>query len=153
MPAWKRERLIRAEDRHMRKMRGATTPRMQTIALVELEAIDVPDWAIKKAVPGLSRGPRRIWLRRIAARSLARLDMQAGGSPRLTFEDYRQCRVCGCPRLGLDAEARLELDRKFEGWKIPCSPDCLEVAQRGISKKSAQAEVRRLLRQRKQRAG
>ena len=105
------------------------TPRLQTIALVELEALEVPDWAAEKAVPGLRLEAKRIWLRRIAARSLARLEERAGGRAQLTFVAYRMCRVCGRPRLGMDAEARLELDRKFDGWKIPCDSDCLEMGR------------------------
>lgn len=110
-------------------MRHASTPRLQTIALVELELLDVPDWAIAKAVPGMQLERQRVWLRRIAARSLARLEERAGGRAQLTFVAYRMCRVCGRPRLAMDAEARLELDRKFEGWKIPCDSDCREMGR------------------------
>ena len=129
-PLWMRERLNRIEDRRQRALRGAATPRMQMIALVELEALDkVPDWAVAKAVHGLRIEPQKVWLRRIAARSLARLEERAGGKATLTFCAYRACRVCGRPRLGMDAEARLALDRKFEGWKIPCDGDCLELSR------------------------
>lgn len=97
------------------------------MALVELDKIPVPQWARDKAIPGLTLTGNSVWLGRIAARALARLDQSVGGRPQLTFEVYRPCRICRRPLLGPAAEHRLELDRKFEGWRIPCGPECVEI--------------------------
>ena len=105
-----------------------STPRLRQVALVELDKIPVPQWARDKAIPGLTLTGDRVWLGRIAARALARLDESVGGRPQLTFEVYRPCRVCGRPLLGAAAERRLELDRKWEGSRIPCDPDCTAIA-------------------------
>ena len=124
--AWE-ERAQRKRDRAQRASRGLTTPRLRQVALVELDKIPVPQWARDKAIPGLTLTGDSVWLGRIAARALARLDESVGGRPRLTFEVYRPCRVCWRPLLGAMAEHRLELDRKFEGWRIPCGPECVEI--------------------------
>lgn len=102
-------------------------PKLRMVAMVETTALAIPAWARAKAVKGLTGDAGRIWLGRIAANLLARLDREAGGSPRLTMTAYRQCKVCGRALLGVAAEHRLELDRRFEGERIPCSPDCVEV--------------------------
>ena len=102
---------------------------MRVIGLVELDAITVPEWARRKAIPGLTITETSVWLGRIAANALARFDRESGGEPRLTIAAYRPCKVCGRARLGEDAEARWELDRKYEGWRLPCGPECLEIAK------------------------
>ena len=126
-PLWRRERNQRHADRRDRAARGLSTPKVHQIALVELDLITVPDWARQKAIKGLSITETSIWLRRIAANKLASLDIEAGGCPRLTPTAYRRCKQCGRPLLGVDAEGRLDLDRKFEGDRIPCGPECLEI--------------------------
>jgi hypothetical protein len=97
------------------------------IALVELDAIDVPGWARRKAIRGLSVERDKIWLRRIAANLLARLDIEAGGQPKVTPTEFRRCGICDRPLLGEEAQIRFDLDRRFEGHRIPCGPDCVEL--------------------------
>lgn len=126
-PGDRAERLERRTDRARRKARGQATPRLRMVALVELDAIEVPAWARRKAVPGLTVTETSVWLGRIAARMLEREDQRAGGSPRLTMTGYRPCRLCGRARLGADAEYRLELDRQYGGASMPCGPECSEL--------------------------
>lgn len=127
MPLWRRERQQRREDRERTRCWRRTTPRLRMIALVEVTAIPMPTWAKAKAVPGLSVSPSSVWLGRIAANLLARIDREAGGEPRITPTVYRRCAICKRPLLGEQAEARFDLDRKFEGKRLPCGPDCVEV--------------------------
>lgn len=126
-PANRRERAARKIDRERRAARGMATPRLRTVMLVELDAIPMPEWARRKAIQGLTLTESSVWLGRIAGRILEREDQRAGGSPRVTVERYRPCRVCKRPLLGLDAERRLELDRKWNGERIPCGPECAEI--------------------------
>ncbi len=126
-PSGKRERLARKRDREQRAARGLTTPRLRTILLVELDAIFMPEWAVRKAVPGMTITKDAVWLGRIAGRALEREDRLAGGHPKVTAALYRPCKICKRPRIGLDAEYRLELDRRFQGERIPCSPECVEI--------------------------
>jgi hypothetical protein len=140
-PAKKRERLARKLDRERRKAQGLSTPRLRTILLVELDAIYVPDWAKKKAVPGLTLTRESIWLGRIAGRILEREDRAAGGNPRVTAEVYRPCKCCKRPLLGLAAEERLSLDRRFHGDRIPCSPECAEIQAARTKRKGRANQV------------
>lgn len=136
IPGDRREKVARKLDRERRAARGMATPRMRTILLVQLDAIAMPEWARRKAVKGLTVTETSIWLGRIAGRALERADRAAGGSPRVTPVGYRPCRVCKRPRLGLDAEHRLELDRKWNGDRIPCGPECAEIQAARARRKS-----------------
>ena len=132
-PIWQRtaeqrDRAARRLDRERRKARGLSTPRLRTILLVELDAISMPAWARRKAIRGLTITASTVWLGRIDGRVLERLDRQCGGHPKVTSERYRRCRVCKRPLLGLDAEHRLELDRRWAGDGTPCSQECVEIA-------------------------
>ncbi len=126
-PVWQRTRDDRWRDERLRRRFGWKTPRLVQIALVEPEAIDVPGWALAKAIPGLTSDRSKVWLRRIAANLLCRLDQEAGGTPKLTVTSYRPCRLCGRALLDAEAEGRLALDRQYEGHRIPCGPDCMEL--------------------------
>lgn len=106
-------------------------PRLRTIGLVELDVLVVPEWARRKAIPGLTLTGASVWLGRIAARALERMDREAGGEPKLTLSAYRPCKVCGRPLLGEEAEARWELDKKFQGESKPCGPGCVERQRAG----------------------
>ena len=132
-PAWRRTRDDRYAARTFPARWNWPTPRLKQIALVEPEAIDVPAWALAKAVRGLESNRERVWLGRIAANLVARLDRESGGESRITVTSFRRCRICGRSLLGEEAEARVELDLRFEGNRIPCGPDCVELerAQRG----------------------
>lgn len=131
----RRERQLRKQWRREYKERGEKYPKLATIGLVELDAITCPEWAWFKAVPGLTRTDKIIWLRRILARHLVREDQDAGGNPKITFTYYRPCKICKRPLIGPDAENRWNLDRRWEGWRIPCAPDCVECEQRVIESK------------------
>lgn len=87
----------------------------------------MPAWAQSKGIRGLNGSADSLWTGRITATKLMRLDTEAGGSPKLTTSPYRRCGVCGRVLLGVMAEARFELDRKFEGHRTPCGPECVEV--------------------------
>lgn len=137
-PLWRRERAARRLDKTLRRMWKRSVPTLKTIGLVELTAIPMPEWARKKAVKGLTLTDSSVWLRRIAANFLARMDREAGGSPGLTTTEYRRCRLCGQPLLGPEAVARWELDRKIEGHRLPCSPACLEMERARKDRRAAQ---------------
>lgn len=137
-PVWQRSRVWhREEDRDFARKIGFKLPILKQIALVELDAIMVPDWARKKAIKGLTITNSSVWLRRIAANFLCRLDREAGGTPRLTVTDYRRCNNCKRVLLGPDAQARFELDRKYEGQRITCGPDCAELQKSRRKRKVA----------------
>lgn len=127
-----REREIRRAARRNYKARGAKFPRLATIGFVELDAIKVPEWAWFKAVPGLTRTDKSIWLRRILARELFREDQEAGGNPKITFTYWRPCKICKRSLVGPEAEHRWHLDRKWEGFRIPCGPDCIEIERANL---------------------
>lgn len=134
-PLWRREREARRQDREFRAAIGRATPRLIQIALVEPEAIHVPQYFLDRAIRGLTATRERVWLRRIAANMLARLDRECGGRPVLTREFYRRCKLCGRALLGAEAETRLALDREFEGHRIPCGPLCIEMQAAGNRRK------------------
>lgn len=125
-PAWQRTRDDRYRENGKLARWEMRAPRLKQIALVEPELIPVPDWALRKAIKGLTSDRNKVWLGRIAANLLARLDREVGGNPKLTVTSYRACRLCGRVLLGAEAEARFEQDRKFEGHRAPCGPDCVE---------------------------
>lgn len=128
-PLWKRERERKRQDRLHFHRQGRSCPTLKTAVLVELAAIYAPAWAQAKAIRGLESTASAVWLGRIAAAKLAQLDREAGGTPGLTSAFYRRCQVCERTLLGVEAEARLELDRKLGGEGMPCGPDCLEEAR------------------------
>jgi hypothetical protein len=142
---------VRANRRIYRanaKKWGLRVPKLKIVCLVEPEVITIPAWALAKAVPGLKAGPGSIWLGRIQAASLARMDRAEGGHPKLTPTPYRRCSQCGRGLIGPDAELRWEQDRQWEAHKgselrydrdeghrgtyanggnpTPCGPDCTE---------------------------
>jgi hypothetical protein len=96
---------------------------------VDLDAIYVPAWAQAKAIRGLTLTAETIWLGRIAASALARLDREAGGTPVMTKTLYRRCPLCDRPLLGEEAQARFDLDRTMTGRQVPCGPECLDVSK------------------------
>lgn len=142
----RQERRIRRVARQNYKARGQTFPRLATIGFVELTAIKVPEWAWAKKIPGLEDTDRSVWLRRILARELFREDEDAGGSPKITFTYWRPCKICKRSLIGPEAEHRWDLDRKWEGSRIPCSPDCCEV-------EASHIEFRQQLKTARQRKG
>jgi hypothetical protein len=128
-PLWRRSRDRNNELERVRRTFGWSAPRLTQIALVELDRIYVPAWALEKAIRGLTVTPSSVWLRRIAANKLAALDIEAGGTPKLTVSAYRRCQMCDRALLGPEAEARLILDMRFEGEgkRTPCGPGCVEL--------------------------
>src|SRR5580698_799785 len=122
-PLWRRERQYRREARRTARSLGFRLPTLAQVALVELDAIYVPDWALKKAIRGLTVTNSSVWLRRIAANLLARIDREAGGTPKVTPTAYRRCPMCDRALLGVEAEQRFELDKKWTGNQTPCGPD------------------------------
>lgn len=127
---WRAERARRRAQRELFRSLGRPLPRVATIVQVRLDAIAMPDWARKKAIKGLTLTPDTVWLRRMAAVYLARLDAEAGGEPEMTWAEYRRCPMCGRPLLDADAAARAETDQRFGGDQIPCSIECVELSKR-----------------------
>ena len=105
---------------------GLKYPSLTVVGFVELDVIKTPAWAWYKAIKGLTRTDKTIWLRRILARELMREDERFGGKPKITWSYYRFCPLCKTPLLGLDAERRWEIDRQPGGRNSPCSLECLE---------------------------
>lgn len=137
-PAWQRSRIWRREeDREFARNCGFKLPILKQIALVELDAIYVPAWARARAIKGLTITDSTVWLKRIAANRLCREDREAGGTPKLTIESYRRCNICKRVLLGPEAEARFDLDRRFEGQRITCGPDCAELEKARKKRKAA----------------
>lgn len=125
-PLWRRERDRRGHDREFAHSVGRVYPRLRTIGLVETAAIDVPDWALAKAIKGLHAPDGAVWLGRIDANYLAKLDRESGGRPKITLTAFRRCGICQRALIGDEAEERFELDQKSEGRRLPCGPDCIE---------------------------
>lgn len=122
-----RERELRRQWKREHRARGMTYPKLATIGMVALTAITIPAEMRAKRIKGLTVTDTSIWLRRMAARELMTLDEQAGGQPRVTWTNYRPCWICKRPLIGLEADHRFRLDLKFEGFRIPCSPECPEL--------------------------
>jgi hypothetical protein len=151
-PIWYQEHGRRRQYRQNAKKWGVRVPKLPTVCLVETEMIAIPAWALEKALPGLKAPVGAVWLRRIAANVLAKLDRAEGGHPKVTATCFRRCTVCGRGLIGPDAEVRWEQDRAWEAGKMaemkydrdeahkgcynptPCGPDCLERAE-GLKKK------------------
>jgi hypothetical protein len=127
-PFWFSDRRLSKEYRKNAKQWGIKVPHLRTVVQVQTDRIPIPGWAREKAVAGLDSNPAQVWLGRIAAAVLARLDREAGGTPRLTQTVYRRCRICSRVFLGIAAQERFELDRQQTGAVIPCGPDCEETA-------------------------
>jgi hypothetical protein len=119
-----KERYWRREEKKALRARGLKVPKLAQIGLVELAAISVPDWARSKAIRGLALTDKSVWLSRVPARRLMREDEAAGGKPKIAWTTYRRCKICQRPLLGLEAERRQQLDKKWEGARILCGPDC-----------------------------
>lgn len=137
-PHWQRSRIWRREeDREFARNCGFKLPLLKQIARVDVTAIRVPTWARDKAIKGLTLTDSTVWLRRQAANMLCKLDQEAGGDPKLTTTPYRRCQVCSRVLLGPEAEARFELDRKFEGQRITCGPACAELEKARKKRRAA----------------
>jgi hypothetical protein len=154
-PVWYQERGFRRQYRQNAKKWGVRVPKLPTVCLVEPEVVAIPAWCWAKAVPGLNAPAGAVWLRRIAANLLARMDREAGGHPKITETCYRRCSQCGRGLIGPEAELRWEQDRRWEGSKMselrydrdeghkgtyanggnpePCGPDCVE-RQQGLKR-------------------
>lgn len=139
------ERIRRRAEKKNLKARGIPYPKLASIGLIELTAITVPEWAKAKRIKGLTITDTSVWLRRISARKLESEDRAAGGKPRITFTEMRSCKICKRLLLGQDAEWRQRLDKKWEGFRIPCGPDCVGIERDNIDFSQQQ----KLARQRK----
>jgi hypothetical protein len=113
----------------MARLHGKAYATVWTIALVELDAIPVPAWAIRKAIRGLTITASSVWLRRQAAAYLVNLDEDVGGHPKVTPASFRRCGICQRALIGVEAEMRGEQDRKWMGEQVPCGPECLPAAK------------------------
>jgi hypothetical protein len=126
---WFGDRSLRGEYRKNAKAWGITVPQLKTVVQVQTDAIAIPGWAREKAITGLASDSTAVWLGRMAAAMLAKLDREAGGTPKLTTTVFRRCRICSRALLGIEAQERWEVDRQRAGTDIPCGPDCIEAAR------------------------
>jgi len=140
-PAWKRDRRMRAMLRERLKRDGLTMPKLATIVRVDLDRIWVPAWAQAKAIRDLTVTQSSVWLGRIAANVLARIDREAGGKPVLTPTLYRRCPQCDRALLGDEAQARWEMDLSYTGRQLPCGPECIERARALKARKKGQRKT------------
>lgn len=124
-----KERYWRRQEKKALRARGLKVPKLTQVGLVELAAISVPEWARSKAIRGLTLTETSVWISRVPARRLMREDEAAGGKPKVAWTTYRRCKICQRPLLGLEAERRHQLDKRFEGARAICGPDCVEVEQ------------------------
>ena len=127
IPYWFSDRRLSREYRRNAKAWGITVPKLKTVVQVQTDAIAIPAWAREHAIPGLESNQTAVWLGRISANVLARLDREAGGQPKLTTTVFRRCRICSRALLGIAAQEQFERDRVKAG--IPCGPDCVETAR------------------------
>lgn len=151
-PLVKRERDRRRLERGWAREAGLPLPRLRTVMLVEPEAIHVPQWALEKAVPGLTATREAVWLGRIAAKLLIELDESAGGTPKVTVSCYRRCGLCGRVLLGVEAEQRYSDELHFGGQHTICGPTCVERQRARREKPKASDEVAELSRRSRRRA-
>jgi len=131
-----RERAERREARRIAKDRGNTYPHLRTIGHLEIKS-GIPEWCIAWAVPNLTLTNTSIWLGKKYARQLAWHCTKQRIPFRLTWTAWRPCKLCHRFLLGLDAEHRWELDRRYEGHRIPCGPDCLDIHWERIEARDA----------------
>jgi hypothetical protein len=124
--AARQERIARRREL---RQRAIVPCRVTMVYRVDLELMEVPEWAVAEAVASrvlreLSRGEWHVWLTRRSAKLLLR---QAGGHGRLTEVEYRICPVCERVLLGEDAEERRRLNEScMTGTQLPCGKDCLD---------------------------
>jgi hypothetical protein len=102
---------------------------MRWIYLLETTSLVIPEWAQKLQKPDFERDPMKAWLPRWAAKMVAAMDREDGGSPTLTKSEYRRCPVCGTLYLQLLAERRRLLDRGYTGRMKTCGPNCQQRAR------------------------
>jgi hypothetical protein len=124
------ERASRKTKREWLTRHGLKPTRTQTVYRVETDAINIPEWAEHRAIPGFSREPDVIWVKhRSVAKIIAEYDRAAGGRPSIDPFEARRCPLCRRWHLGLDArtlresEEAARLDRKLlEPCSIWCQP-------------------------------
>lgn len=130
------ERDIRREQRCRAHSMGRAYPHLRTIGQVIIPS-NIPEWAIAWALPGLTITNTSIWLTKKRARDLFKRATADGLSPQITYTPMRPCRICRRILLGLDAEHRWSLDRKYGGDGIPCDPACAELQWERIDAKKS----------------
>lgn len=126
---WFDDRRRFKEYRRQARVFGFPVPRLKTVVQVQTDAIPIPGWAREKAIAGLESNRTAVWLGRIHAALLAKLDREAGGAPKLTTTLFRRCRICSRALLGIAAQERWRQDLHRGGTDIPCGPDCIETAK------------------------
>ena len=120
----------RRERRDRLSAFGVTPTRARRAWCVTITAIEMPPWAIKKCIPGLSASLTRIWLKPRDARFLMHMDRAAGGQPWYAESEFRRCGVCHRPLLGEDAAARRQMDEStMTGRQLPCGSECIEASK------------------------
>lgn len=108
---------------------GIQPARILRIMQVQLLDMDVPAWAIKKAVKGLPLTSQTVWLRRKDGNALARYS----GASCLTMEtEHRACTLCQRPLLGVEAaERRRQIESDVTARQLPCGDTCIEAQRDG----------------------
>lgn len=103
------ERDNRRAQRIWLRQHGLKEIRAVSVYRVETQAIDIPEWAKKHALPEFSSELNVIWVKqRGTAKLIARYDRAAGGTPQVMEVEARRCPLCGRWMLGLDATMQRE---------------------------------------------
>jgi hypothetical protein len=119
-------------NRADRKMRGIPERRRRVALRVEPEVVEIPEWARKHAIAGLTTGEDFVWLRPGDARLLEQMDRRDGGEPVTIEVEFRYCKVCGRPLLMDDAASRRRLEEAgATSYMLPCGDECYEAQRDG----------------------
>ena len=124
------DRASRKLKREWMKRHRLKPTRAQAVYRVQTDAINIPEWAEHRAIPGFSREADVIWVKqRGVAKMIAEYDRAAGGRPSIDPFEARRCPLCRRWHLGLDArtlresEEAARLNRKpLEPCSISCQP-------------------------------
>jgi len=117
------ERASRKTKREYMTRHGLQPPRAQTVYRVQTDAINIPEWAECRAIPGFSREPDVIWVKqRNVAKMIAEYDRAAGGRPSICEFEARRCPLCRRWHLGLDAQTLRESEEASRLSRKPLEP-------------------------------
>ena len=125
-------RMALRRNRAEREARGIPERRRRIAVRVEPEVVEIPEWARKRAIRGLTTGEDFVGLYAGDARLLEQKDRRDGGEPAVIAVEFRICKVCGRPLLGDDAAARRALEAAgATSYMLPCGDTCYEAQREG----------------------
>ena len=116
------ERRQRADSRYQLLRIGVSPAKVKRVHCVETDAIEIPKWALRHALPHFTLEPKLIWVKqRNVANEIAAEDGRHDGRPRLTHHQAYQCPTCKRWSLGI---AAVQLARAVEHQRLAIRTAC-----------------------------